>query len=97
MVFCMVRPIGRPESSVIQFRKRVPVSAVDQVVQRFPEWKNVSPAATPAPAVPDLTFADLFEKWRREVQPAAITTWRCCLRAFEAHVGHDDPAKVSKA
>src|SRR5690606_36917185 len=46
-----------------------------------------------------LTFDELFERWQRETKPApsTITTWRSYIRALRNQVGHDDPARVTKA
>ncbi len=45
------------------------------------------------------TFEDLFLKWKSSGKhaPATLSRWRGIVNRFKAFVGHDDPARVTKA
>jgi len=68
----------------------------DLNAERFPSWEEARPPASKTGS--SLTFDELFERWRRETEPAAstITTWRGHLRQFAEHLGHDDPTRVTR-
>ncbi len=68
----------------------------DPVLAEFPPW---APAALVAGPGGGLTFDAMFERWTNEVEraPGTVTETRAILRAFQEHVGHDDPAKVETA
>lgn len=70
----------------------------DPNAERFPPWEGWRPRS-PNSTRGSITFDELFERWQRETKPASstITTWRSYLRSFRAHLGHDDPSRVSKA
>lgn len=68
----------------------------DPNAARFPAWEAARPSVRKGGS--SLTFDELFERWRRETEPAAstITTWRGHLRQFVEHLGHDDPQRVTR-
>lgn len=57
------------------------------------------PATKPVAKEQGLTFDAIFERWWIETKPAASTvaTWRGYIAAFKKFIGHNDPAKVTKA
>ena len=68
----------------------------DPNAERFPAWEAARPPTNKPGS--SLTFDEVFERWRRETEPAAstITTWRGHLRQFVEHLGHDDPQRVTR-
>lgn len=70
----------------------------DPMAERFPKWEGLKSRSQGSPH-PTLTFDELFKRWQRETKPApsTITTWRSYVHALRNHVGHDDPARVTKA
>lgn len=79
----------------------------DDTATRFPAWEPKQPfaALTEAPRrssgqepKQSVRFEDIFEKWKRERTPAAVTvtSWRGYLKSFVNHLGHDDMGRVSK-
>jgi integrase len=70
----------------------------DPNAERFPKWEGLKLRSQGSPHS-TLTFDGLFERWQRETKPApsTITTWRSYINALRNHIGHDDPARVTKA
>ncbi|WKW50618.1 DUF6538 domain-containing protein [Rhodomicrobium lacus] len=70
---------------------------VDPVADRFPEWKGTpQTSATPVPNF--VSFDDVFERWKRERSPAAVTvtTWKGYVKSFVSYLGHDDMLRVTE-
>ena len=71
----------------------------DRTVARFPEWTGAeTPSADKANGRTSLALWELFDRWKREREPAASTlgTWKGYIRALEAHLGHDDVQRITK-
>jgi integrase len=71
----------------------------DRTVARFPEWTGAETSpADKANGRTSLTLWELFDRWKRESEPAASTigTWKGYVRALEAHLGHDDVRRITK-
>ena len=71
----------------------------DKAAERFPKWPETSPGKPSQGSKANLTFDDLFERWRREREPSGstVTTWISYMRAFKKHLGHNDPHRVTKS
>lgn len=72
----------------------------DPAAQRFPAFSPVASAQPPRPAPrpkADVSLHGLVEAWGRERQPRAKTLreHERIVRAFEAHLGHDDATAVT--
>jgi hypothetical protein len=68
--------------------------------ERFPKWERpLDGGASKTRNGASLTFKELFERWRLERRPSAstVSTWQGCIRALQKHLGHDNPARVTKA
>jgi Domain of unknown function (DUF6538) len=72
----------------------------DPNAERFPKWERpLNGAASKSNKGASLTFKELFERWRLERRPSAstVSTWQGCIRALQKHLGHDNPASVTRA
>jgi integrase len=80
----------------------------DPKAGRFPAWESAPVKSDrkgkgegngKSNSATDLTLDDLFERWMREAapSPSTVTTWRSYMRQLKTFVGHDDPARVTKA
>jgi integrase len=72
----------------------------DPTLRTFPDWTPPQPLAKkPAEARAGDTFTSLVAAWITERKPQKRTQyeWERVLGRLEAHVGHDDPTRLSKA
>lgn len=65
-------------------------------------FARLEPATPPVLSTPEggvKTFEDLFLKWKSSGKhaPTTLSRWRGIVNRFKAFVGHDDPARVTKA
>jgi integrase len=68
----------------------------DANAARFPAWDGKT-ETVPTQKASGTTLTGLFERWRRETNPApgTVVTWRGHVRQFIKHLGHDDAARVT--
>lgn len=71
----------------------------DPNAERFPKWEGTTNTSNVTDSLAPLTFDSLFERWQREVRPAAstVTTFRGQLNQFRKHLGHNEPRRVRRA
>jgi integrase len=73
----------------------------DPQLEKFPAWTPPATVNKEAPTKPGerSTLGSLFEDWKRERNPPPRTAyeWSRVIKRLEAHLGHDDPARIAKA
>lgn len=89
----------RPDDTATRFpawEPKQPFAALTEAPRRSAGQEPKQSVRFAKPA--GCAFDDIFEKWKRERTPAAVTvtSWRGYLKSFVSHLGHDDMSRVSK-
>lgn len=68
----------------------------DPIARRFPDWQGAATVVVHSNA---LTFDQLIESWQRARGPApgSVAAFKAAVQKLTDHLGHDAPAKVTKA